>query len=200
MPDRIVFVDIETTGLDPHRHDVWEIAAIVRDPGQLDVEHCWMIRPDLVASDPAALRISRYYQRTAGPGLHATGDAIVTAGPDEGLPPQELHTTDARIAAELAKILDGATLAGACPQFDAGFLGLWLRQRDEAPAWRHRLLDVESLAAGARRESGHLRGLAALAETWGVACPEELRHTALADAQMARDLYDAVIHGRWPDR
>ena len=94
MPDRIVFVDIETTGLDPHRHDVWEIAAIVRDPGQLDVEHCWMIRPDLVASDPAALRISRYYQRTAGPGLHATGDAIVTAGPDEGLPPQELHTTD----------------------------------------------------------------------------------------------------------
>jgi DNA polymerase III epsilon subunit-like protein len=198
MANKIVFVDDETTGLDPLRNDVWEIAAIVRETGIPDVEHCWMVCPDLRTADPNALRINRYYQRTAGRRLTTTGNAIITAGPDEGLPAGEYLTTASQIAAELARLLDGATLAGACPAFDAAFLSVWLRQHGQAPAWRHRLLDVEALAAGARRESGHLRGLRDLAASWDVQCRAEDVHTALGDARMARDLYDAIMSGRRP--
>lgn len=28
----LVFLDTETTGLDPYRHDIWEVAAVRRDP------------------------------------------------------------------------------------------------------------------------------------------------------------------------
>lgn len=64
---RICFLDTETTGLQPHHHEVWEIAVISRAlPGDGDdVELMWHVRPDLTKADPTALRIGRFYERTA---------------------------------------------------------------------------------------------------------------------------------------
>ncbi|WP_267595513.1 hypothetical protein [Carbonactinospora thermoautotrophica] len=44
---RLVFIDVETTGLEPDRHGVWEIGAIVRTEDG-DHEYLWEVWPDPV--------------------------------------------------------------------------------------------------------------------------------------------------------
>lgn len=62
-PQRIVFVDTETTDIEPNRAVPWEIALVIRDPGMLDVEEVHLIHIDALRADPDALTVSRYYDR-----------------------------------------------------------------------------------------------------------------------------------------
>jgi hypothetical protein len=80
---RLVFLDTETTGLNPWHHEVWEIAVITRkviehedQPTQtVDEEHVFHVKPDLTKADPTALRICRYYERTRARRV-ATGGSL----------------------------------------------------------------------------------------------------------------------------
>jgi hypothetical protein len=56
----LVFVDTETTGLDPDRHEVYEIGLIDGNGAEL---HLWISDAPLQTADPIALRIGRYYER-----------------------------------------------------------------------------------------------------------------------------------------
>ena len=190
----LVFVDTETTGLDPFMHDAWEYALIVRRDGQ-DIEHVFQIEPDLGNADPKALEINRYHQRTSA---------------------ADWTWADPHLAAtRMYHLLNGTVLVGSNPSFDADMIrNLFARYYDVAKPWHYRTLDIATFAAG------HLYGQAermthqtcdpvhyskvdaALGWPWssyraselvGVPRPSgAVAHTALGDARWARDVWDAV--------
>jgi DNA polymerase III epsilon subunit-like protein len=206
---QLVFLDTETTGLDPARHEIWEIAAIVRHPAAQDLEYCWQIRPDLRTADPTALRIAGYYDRFDYAGRRI-GEGAAIESPDG-----QYRTTDHEVAGHLATILDGAIVVGAVPWFDEQFLRRFLRKNGQAATNHYHLVDVETLAAGylaatywigqrggtfqVRGDRRHIATASQppwdfdeLLATFGLTYDEPDRHTALGDARMVRDLYDAV--------
>lgn len=171
MPDTAVtFIDTETTGLEPDRHAIWEVAYIVRRPGEMAVEETHQVQVDLSTADPTALRLNGFYERY---------DAAGAATP---------HS----VAEKVARATAGTWLVGAVPSFDAGFLDRLLRLYGWAPAWHHRLVCVENLAAG---RLGVRAGWdpAKLSEMLGIERPEAEKHTAMGDARWAMLVYDAVF-------
>ena len=140
----VVGLDLETTGLEPERHEIWEIGAIVRDH-RVDAwngEWRWLIRPNLRTADAGALRVGRFYERFP----LEIGTARLMESPLGG-DAKRLLTRD-QVAADVAPLLDGAHLVGAVPAFDAAFLSKFLRAYGQAPTWHHHLIDVEALTVG----------------------------------------------------
>lgn len=194
-PITLAFVDTETTGLRPELgHSVWELAIIRRgpdeDPDWWETEHVWQIRPGLTTADPEALDMCGYHQRFRVP-----------PGVDTLWFPQEqrepIPQTFAEAAAQIHRLLDGAYLVGAVPSFDALMLTYFLRGHGLEPAWRHRLVCVENLVAGATHQRIP-QGLREAASQVGVWVDPEARHTAMGDARVARDTYDAVMQRAVP--
>ncbi len=193
---KIVFADVETTGTDPARHHLWELALIVRevkiDPATTadtwtDTEYLWQIRPDLTTADPMALKIGGFYRRCE---IYdrPVGSALYLVDADTKLDDAMAATYVARQAAEL---LDGATLAAANVAFDRDFIAAFLRASGQALACDYHLLEMESYAAGALGWAPPWKLDRLLAHA-GVEVKAEDRHSALGDARAIRDLYDAV--------
>ena len=177
----LVFIDTETTSLRPDRR-AWEIGLIVRRPDQLvDEPRTWFIDAwdlELGNVDPMSLKIGRFYERHPQ-GIHSANGY--------SLPPSELD-----VLIEVERLTRGAILVGAVPNFDAEVLAARMRANGICPSWHYHLVDVETLAAGAMR----------LAPPWdfdkvlslyGLTYDGADRHTALGDARMVRDLYDAIM-------
>lgn len=171
---KLAFVDTETTGLIKDIHEPWEIAVITRDDDG-DHEHCWMLRPTMKFADPMGLRIGRYYERI--------GDI------------SDVESTELErriVASELAKLLNERIIVGAVPDFDAEILRHWLANNGQCGTWHYHLCDVETIAAGALRQPPPWNFDSMLKE-FGLVYDEKDRHTALGDARMVRDLFDAVF-------
>lgn len=183
----LAFVDCETTGLDPDRHEVWEVAVIRREAdGTEELWRALVEIDDLATADAAALNVGRFFDR------YQDSKASNRAG----------------VAKEVMRRTWGAHLVGAVPSFDAAFLGRLLRWFGCVPGWHYHLIDVEALAAGVilanasdRDEIGRSARATAL-PPWNSAVLSRAvgidpdmydRHTALGDAMWARDLYDAVL-------
>jgi DNA polymerase III epsilon subunit-like protein len=194
-PPPVAFVDTETTGLDPFQHDAWEIAVILRKPGEADQEAVFYLEPDLTHADPKALEINRYHER-------------VKMEDWSWGKPQD-------VARDLYRLLDGAVLVGSNPAFDADMISnIFTRYYWHPKPWHYRTVDIATLAAGYRfgqRDSGAYGGDFAfpgdlpslpfssrgLSRAVGVEPPGEgVAHTALGDAIWARDVYDAVTGGQ----
>ncbi|MER5902957.1 3'-5' exonuclease [Streptomyces mirabilis] len=207
-PRPLAFIDTETTGLDPRKHDAWEIAVILRRPGVTDLEYLFQVRTSLAEADPKALEINQYEQRFAVPdGEFAI--AISTATPDEVTP-----LTEADLMHDLMTVLDGAMLVGSNPAFDDRFLSKIFHEAGVTPRWHYRTVDIATMAVG------HLYGQAytltkqncdaefyaradrllddgwksyELSRLMGIEPPAKgTAHTALGDARWARDVYDAI--------
>jgi DNA polymerase III epsilon subunit-like protein len=178
----VCFVDTETTGLDPDRHEIWEVGLITPD-GE---EHHWFLPVDLGRADAVALRIGRYHER------HPMAYDSVT--PDIGCYQRDVM----QFAADFAYLTLGCHLAGAVVSFDEERLRKLLRANGACPEWHYHLIDVEALAIG------YIAGkqLDELALPW---CSGELssqlgvnrntfeKHTALGDARWARAIYLSVM-------
>jgi DNA polymerase-3 subunit epsilon len=153
----IIYIDVETTGLDPERHEVIEIGWVDGDrSGRYIVPHLG------ITADPEALRINKYNER--------------------GLWDRSLWDEPDRIA-DLANRLEGRTLAGCNPRFDAAFLS---RLFGREP-WHYRLLDVQSYASAVLGELVPLSASDLYAEYSGRGhALTEPDHTALSDALFAQ--------------
>lgn len=195
MTSPIVFVDTETTGLDPERHEIWEVACIymTKESASADpwvprwLERSWQLPVDLGRADSVALDIGRFHERYRN---------------------HQVYRLD-RFATEFADITRGKHLAGAVASFDEERLRKLLRANGACPEWHYHLVDVEALAAGHLAsgvvlDSPHPRdhGISIATPPWD---SEELsralgvdpdtidRHTALGDARWAKAIYEAVM-------
>ncbi len=187
----VLFVDIETTGLDLERHVPWEIA-IIEENGR---ERQWLLplsADDIANADEIALGVGMFHRR------HPQGNAYDGNG----------DMDDPGVAArEIARLTNGAHLCGAIVSFDAYRLERFLAKRHIKQSWHYHLIDVESMAIGflCGREKILVSDLqAALSIPWkadllhravlggGLDDPMFEKHTALGDARMAKAVYDTI--------
>jgi hypothetical protein len=213
----VCFIDTETTGLDPVRHQIWEVALITPNGD----EHVWQFPVDEMTADPAALNIGRYWDRRWDPDwteirhANAIYDAHTPLSRRKNFPDQgRAIAPGPDWCRRFRDLTAGLHLAGAVVSFDEERLRLLLHKFGVLHRWHYHLIDVEALAAGylAQIAEAGRRGLdpapADPAEGWphqppwksdelsaalGVTVSEEDRHTALGDARWARAIYDAVM-------
>lgn len=184
MTAPVCFVDCETTGLDPDRHEIWEVGLI----DALGDEHHWFLPVDESRADLIALNIGGYFDRHPD---HVGDWTKMT-------PPEEVQ----EVCRSIQRITRGQHLAGAVVSFDADRLHRLLMANRVIPAWHYHLIDVEALAAGciAGRPGAPDEGpyeppwnSTELSRLLGVNPDQFDRHTALGDAQWARAIYQAVM-------
>lgn len=221
---KYVFLDTETTHLDPELGQLWEVALIVRHthyPSLGDQEFWWQVRPDLTTADPKSLQISRYYSRNHQirdlPIGH--GAQLACASGDEGTEGEVMEVvTAAQVALRLAQHLDGATIVANNPRHDRDFLHAFLHANGQAFTASHRMDDIRSMlkgyvygrlaAHGGEVQDAFLPDAAAYVHDWligamdvlaweivGVSQAQETKHTALGDTRCVRDVFDGITKG-----
>lgn len=211
---RTLIIDTETTGLDPARRGIWEVALIDRPTG---AEHVWRVEPDLSVADPEALAIGRFAERTAGM-RHATPDEVSERyGPRAGSVTRRTDVWDlARVRSRDCHWSDPADLAGvlveyflrdailvaANPAFDAGFLSAFLARHGQPPRpWHYRLRDIGAMAIGylcrvATEPPLIDASTDELAEALGVDPGQFERHSALGDCRLVNAMLGVIEGGR----
>ena len=199
---RIVIADTETVTLDASTGLIWEIGLLDRTP-KGDVEYLWHLRPDLTDADPGSVRFSDYYNRCAVADRDP-GTAMVIEHPKLAKGKRQV-TQSRKVAFEVAKLIAGAVLVGAVPDFDSRMFTAWLRSHKECNAAHYHLQDVETLVWG------YLLGLRAagldvdmpplplksdaLSLALGIDPALFKRHKALGDCYWVRAQLDKVLGG-----
>lgn len=171
-PTHKIFLDCETTGLDPSRHTIWEIGFAIDDE---DIQAA-VVTHSLVGVDADALEVGNYWARMMEPFSAFEG----SIWEDE-------------LKNRLTAYGDDICLVGANPRFDAEFL----RVRWGFEPWHYRLLDVESYAigiVGPLLDSTMPQGLATIATVlrdlgWTIPEPD---HSAGGDVATLRAVYRAL--------
>lgn len=169
---RIAFVDLETTGLDPLKHEIIEIGIVLADQhgdlfGEQTLEfiseHEIRLTPEHIeTADPVALKVSRYHERDWSHAV-AQKDGIATA----------------------VKLIEGCVFVGQNVAFDWSFLicsGKTYGIDIDSKVHYHKL-DLASMAFGKLYHDKRLRkfSLREMADYFGVVNHDA--HTALADAR-----------------
>lgn len=192
----IAFCDTETTGLHAERRP-WDIALIVRQPGQRDVEWQWFIHPadlDWAGADPVALDVGRFWDR------HPNG-AYLRAG---GLPEAAPHAAGVYRLREVLPIVaretaDKALIHGSNPHFDMETLAPRMREAGYQPGWAYHPKDLPNMIEGWLAGRGLPQPAEPKSDALFAAAGLDLdryeRHTALDDARLCRDAFDVVMAG-----
>ena len=183
----LVFLDTETLGLgftDP----VWEVAVIRRDDEAESETRCQFQIQHAVPSEgddqrPAYLRDQYLAQYVP--------DAALSRADAGNL----LRTL-------LAPNSEGkAIIVGSAPDFDAYRIQHQLLAGEAL--WDHHLIDVPTLALGARGFSARTRrlrlpwNLDEACRAYGLDPVGPARHTAMVDAELVEDLFDRVTVGAY---
>lgn len=169
----LAFIDCETTGLDPQRHEIIEIGVLRVEPSTLAVMaevDVRVVPMHLDRADPESLRINGYCAEGWAAAVYL-GEAFD----------------------QIAPLLDGAVLAGHNVPFDKGFLNEgWKRLGRVHPKVDYHTLDTVSLAwpfysAGAVKSLS----LGALCEHFGIR--RVFPHRAIDDARAALELAKRLV-------
>jgi hypothetical protein len=192
MSAPLVFMDTETTGLSLD-DDIWEFAAIRREPDGTETELHLLIQH-------ARAKCERLPQSFREDHEKRWSDVRSVPADQAALSIHDLFThphSDVK-----------PHVVGAVPNFDTERLAAMLTAFGFAVPWHYHLIDVENLAVGylaGRASHGDLdAGLAIpflpwksddLAAALGVTITEDERHTARGDARWAMRIYDAVMGG-----
>jgi DNA polymerase III epsilon subunit-like protein len=168
---RFVFLDTEATGLDHTKHELTEVAWIVRFGDGSQIERQYFPEHTIDGATPEALEITQYAERIATQPRSPASEWLI----------------------QFLEDAEGAFLVGAVPDFDAKHLERMCRKLDLTPTWDHHLLDVETLAlpliAG---EPDGPRSLARTCRALGLEHDKDQAHGALYDAQQAMRVFDRV--------
>lgn len=193
MAAPIAFLDVETTGLHPTEHDIWEVGLILDPPTpvlfaqQLGFmfepagEYLWQLPVSLAKADLIGLNIGQFNTRY-----------------------KPADTTDpGHFAYQFSQLTWGRHIIGAVPSFDTERLGTLLRANGQAAGWHYQPIDFETLivgwlrAQGSRLQDGDLLELPwnsnDLSRAVGVDPTQFDRHTALGDCQWAKACWHAVM-------
>ena len=171
LPGRFAFVDVETTGGDPSRHRVIEVAVVALDDGAIVDEWSTLIDPGC----PIPPTIT---------GLTGIDDAMVAGAP-----------AFATIRDELHERLDGRVFVAHNVRFDFGFLRNEL-QRAGIVLRAPQLCTVRLSRALYPGHRGH--GLDALIARFALSC--DGRHRALGDVHATIGFLRAALADHGADR
>ena len=163
----LCFIDTETTGLDARIHQPYEVCWWREDE---DGPRTYWLDHTLDHADQQALNIGGYWKRNAIGAL--PGGYLQTAGPRW-----------------VALALEGVTLVGSNPAFDAAMLTRYIG----TAVWHHRLINVAEGAMwlfGWERPKGLADVTAELRER-GYEIPNP-DHTAEGDVRTTRAVYYAL--------
>lgn len=191
-PDRLIILDTETTGLDPSRHRIVEVAWMTFAPDDLlsastfvEIEE-W----DLGAADAEvveALKINGALDRYDADEARSIGDILEQLTDDIG---------------------DGAVLCGINPAFDRAFLDATTERWGFAPLkWHYAMVDVKSMVApfaGSLSTAAQMAWARSRGDLPWVGSPGEPlsdRHSALGDVALTRWLLAHALDasGMWGD-
>lgn len=198
---KIVSVDVETTGLLPGYHEIWEIGVVPVDSGR---EHLYyQFQPaELEHAESPALQVGGFYENFDWIGDPRLARDMLVEGvfkdEEEGTETPTGHkalTGAAEASFRIAQELEGATIMGLNPHFDADHLEALLNKYGHAGAWSHRYLDLGSYAAGAWKAKGPLSGNAVAKRMESHGIVNDAAHNAYADAKWNVDAYHAIRDG-----
>jgi DNA polymerase III epsilon subunit-like protein len=168
---RFVFMDTEATGLDHRRHELTEVAWVVRFEDGREEERRYFPEHTTDGADEDALLLTHHAERIA---------------PQPKTPAKVWLT-------EFLEHADGAILVGAVPDFDARHLELVCHKLGLEPTWDHHLLDVETLALPLIADAPEApRSLARTCAALGIPHDKDQAHGALYDALQAMRVFDRV--------
>jgi DNA polymerase III epsilon subunit-like protein len=172
---QLIVVDVETTGLDVETHHVLEVAAVNVETGEELYFVPALPEGALDNADGKALKINGYFQRD----VYAHRLDVDAS---------EKYWT------QLWDWLDGNTLAGSNPSFDAAMLNraqAWNggpRSARRPSPWHHRLADLSAYAAGALNiDPTAMPGLEVVCRSLHV--ENSAPHSALGDARATAECF-----------
>ena len=178
---RLVFLDCETTGLDPQVHEMIEVAAVVAHPNKNGVPPTMFeakIKPEHIErAHPKALEVNGYNEQEW----------------ENARPLQE-------VLPEFLSFLEGAVIGGQNTRFDVGFINAAIDRLGLAVRVDYHVLDVSTLAYEHLVPLG-LKSLSLrkICDFLGIQ-PEPGIHRALNGAKRALDVYYALCRASWMDR
>lgn len=170
LPNRLAFLDLETTGMSAERDRITEIGVLLVEDGELVQEWSSLIQPGVRV--PPAIRA-----------LTGISDTMLQDAP-----------RFADIAETLAALLHGCTLVAHNARFDYGFLRAEFERfgiRFSAP-----VLCTVRLSRALYPDRGS-HGLDSLIARFRL--PQEARHRALGDARVLLPLIQRMANGVLPD-
>lgn len=170
----LVFVDTETTGLDPDFHEIWEVSIGYWQADGSQTFKTWQFPIDQTLADPIALNIGHYWERRVGPAELAIFY---------------------QFADEFQTLTHGKHLVGAVVSFDEERLRRLMLREGRLPTWHYHVIDVEAMAVGYRQGVGDDIELPwnsnNLSRDMGVDPDSFDRHTAEGDVRWAIALFEA---------
>lgn len=170
----LLFVDVETTGLDDRKHEIIETAYILTSPDGSSVKQTYLARTfprRLEDAQPDALRINGF-----------TAESW-RSGP---------LSTFAEVAAEIKSVSHNAILVGHNVSFDEGFLKALLLSENLEPSWHYHKVDTSALA-WPLFSTGAVPGLALSKVCAALSIPQGRAHSADADALSCLRIYQVLM-------
>lgn len=169
------FLDIETTGLNPHIHEIIEVAIIFDDR---EPYHKFITPKRIEFADPVALTINKFHERS-----DEWKDAI----------------SHEQLAFELACLLHRRTIIGHNPFFDMTFIEELLEQNEEMFRSRNHLIDTVTLAHEHLEPIG-LKRLSMDSIRSFLNWSHQDAHTAMKDCEDVKKLYEMLTRATPIDR
>lgn len=183
---KYLWIDLETTGLDPLKHGVIQIAGIVEIDGETKEEFNFTVKPfkgdavspDSIASHGIPIKEMKTYK-----------------------PPNEVYRALTKLLSKYVRVYDKSDkfhLLGYNAKFDYDFLRKWFEKNHDPYMGSYIWfppLDIMNLACfylGPKRATIKNFKLDSVARAVGLRPKEGLLHDASYDIRLTRDLYEVL--------
>lgn len=174
QPKDLLFLDVETTGLDPSTHEVIEIAAMRTSPNALVIrgQYTAKIKPlKIELAEPKALQINGYT-------------------PSEWS--DEKCTSLETVVSEISKLGNDCVLVGHNVSFDESFVVPMFKKLEQRVPWSYHKVDTVTLA-WPLYVTTDLEGLSLAKISSYLGADAKPTHRAAADVAACREVYVRLI-------